>query len=449
MKYSDLFIAEKLPPVLSDEELLDCFDKMKNGDMNAREKIIVNNIRFVIYMAKKFSNTPYDMRELVSIGMVGLIKSVDEFDPSKGIKFCTFSSSCITNEILMFIRQSKKYINDKSLDESFNIDYEGKKINYLDFLSDDNVDIILQYEEAELSTIIKKVVDELEDKEKTIIFKYFGFGGNRRLRQHEIAKELGVSQSYFSRILKKILNKIRIRLKELGIIEPSFSNEKRRAKRSTIYDYFGKYTKDQVDSMLSELTDEERQLVSLRFGKDLNNSTVSNGWNETLYSQYYGKLVPKMEKILNDLVCSFESVNRNVKTEEKVEPLDESHLLIHGKTSISSKTDDDLKNNSNPNNDEKIENSNLTKEDYVEVTKMLKDEKFGKLLNILTLNEAVIFCLKFGYVNDKKFTSETIAKFMGIELDEVNDIVRESNDKVIESTTGDKKTKKLIMQNKV
>lgn len=157
MKYSDLFIAEKLPPVLSDEELIDCFDKMKNGDMNAREKIIVNNIRLVIYMAKKFSNTPYDMRELVSIGMVGLIKSVDEFDPSKGIKFCTFSSSCITNEILMFIRQSKKYINDKSLDESFNIDYEGKKINYLDFLSDDNVDIILQYEEAELSTIIKKL----------------------------------------------------------------------------------------------------------------------------------------------------------------------------------------------------------------------------------------------------------------------------------------------------
>lgn len=430
MNYSSLFIEQKLPDVLSDEEVYDCFKKMKNGDIEAREKIIIHNIRIVIYIASKFKYASYDMKELISTGFIGLIKSVDTFNISEGIKFSTYSARCITNEILMFMRKEKKYVNDKSLNEPVRVDDDESEINYLDCFIDNSVDIILDYEKKESYEIIRKIINELQGIEKIIILKHFGFYENRRMTQSEIAKEIGVSQSYVSRILKNVLIKISVELKELGIMEPSFSLSKKSHKRGcTLYDYFSEYTKEQIDIMLSKLTDEDRKLIFLRFGSDLNNPVRSNEWDKTLANQYYNRLIPKMKKILKKPDFVFENVSPELENKKEINHSDELEII--------SKTD----------NVEGFESTNMTKEDFSAITRLLKDTTFGQMLDILTLKEAIIFSLKFGYVNDKCFTVDEIAKFMGMELDEVDYIVNEAKAKVSRSAIDHEKVKSLLLEN--
>lgn len=183
-----------MPKPLKKEEIYDYFEKMKNGDMAARDKIINHNIRLVINeVIKKFSNSPYDLKELVSIGLIGLIKSVDTFDITKELQFSTYSTRCINNEILMFMRKSKKYINDTSLNQAIGTDKEGKELKLEDTLSDINSDFALEYEDNETYKVIRNVVNNLPDRNKNIIIKHFGFKNNNPMTQREIADELGLS----------------------------------------------------------------------------------------------------------------------------------------------------------------------------------------------------------------------------------------------------------------
>ncbi len=219
MYYNNLFIDTNLKEPLEQSKLYDYFEKYKSGILNARKIIIEHNMRLVISIVKtKYRNTLYDEKELVSIGMIGLIKAVDTFDTSRKIKFATYATRCIRNEIGMFIRKGKKYINDESLDETLNIDEKGKKIKIEDKLCDETIDFVSDYEKLETRAIIRRVVDDLPDRERKIIILYFYY----QLTQDEIADEINISQSQVSRLKAKILKKISLQLKEEGIIEREY-----------------------------------------------------------------------------------------------------------------------------------------------------------------------------------------------------------------------------------
>lgn len=224
MKFDKLFIETNLPKPLEKEELNNYFEKMKLGDMTAREKIINHNIRLVMYEIKKFSNTSYDLSELVSIGLIGLIKSVDTFDMSKGLQFTTYSGRCIDNEILMFLRKNKKYTNNISLDQTIGKDKDDKELKVYDTLEDINSDFVKKYEDNESYKVIRNVINQLPERDKIIVMKHFGFINDKPMTQIEIANELGVTKSYISRVIKKVLKNVNVKLERLRIIDASRKN---------------------------------------------------------------------------------------------------------------------------------------------------------------------------------------------------------------------------------
>lgn len=225
MNYSDLFVEYEFPKPLNKTELYDCFAKYKSGDKSAREVIIKHNIRLVLnQVIRKFSNTPYDKKDLISIGIIGLIKSVDTFDTSRNLQFTTYSAKCIDNEILMFIRKNKKHINDDSLDRILCTDKNGNKLRIEDRLYDENSDFISDYEDKELYDSIHRIIESFPERDKKIIMLYFGFIDNQPLNQKQIADKLNICQSSVSKIIKKYLKIISLQLNNEGIIETALNN---------------------------------------------------------------------------------------------------------------------------------------------------------------------------------------------------------------------------------
>lgn len=212
--FKELNNYEVLPDKLSDEELNNYFLDMKNGDYSAREKIIEHNLSFVIYeVNSKFSNTLCDKDDLVSAGIIGLIKAIDNYDGTKNSKFATYASKCIDNEIRMSLRNVRKHLNLLRLDDYVNC---VSDTTFVELLCDekDFFENVFTKEEYE---IVRKIISELPLKEKIIVEMYFGFNG-RKYTQVEIAKEVNISQSYLSRVIKDILNKIKNRLIEEHVI---------------------------------------------------------------------------------------------------------------------------------------------------------------------------------------------------------------------------------------
>lgn len=230
MNYHDLFIESKLPHPFSQSELCNYFERMNDGDKTARNEIIKHNIRLVINEVKKsFYNNNYDKQELVSIGLIGLIKSVDSFDTSKNIKFSTYAIKCIDNEILMFMRKEIKYKNDNSLDMTIGHDSCGNELKVKDVLYD-YYDFTTKYDNQESFRSIRKIIFDLPYKDSEIIKKYFGFQDCEPMKQAEIAKFLGISQSYVSRIIKEILKKISLELQKQGLIERNSKSKEKNYK---------------------------------------------------------------------------------------------------------------------------------------------------------------------------------------------------------------------------
>lgn len=291
-----------LPAPLDDDEINECFKRMQSGDITSRNKIIEHNIAFVIYKVnEKFWNTKYDIEDLVEIGIEGLIRSVDTFDINRNIKFSTYSRKFIVNEVLMFIRKNKKN-NNVSLDEIIAINKNWEEQTLYDRLNDDASDFIAEIEESELYKVIREVIERLPEERKNIIIQYFGFNNNPKY-QSEIANELGISQAEVSRSIDKTIIDLSNELKVLGIIENSKINHKRKRtvkKIKTLYEMFNKYTREQVDEMLSKLDDEDKKLLTLRYGNDLDNPTISEEWNDETYTKFYGSLTYKMENLLKD-----------------------------------------------------------------------------------------------------------------------------------------------------
>lgn len=212
MNKQQLFFDSLLPNVLNKDELIEYFKKMNLGDDAARDIIIYHNIRLVLSIIhKKFNNIEYHKQDLLSAGLIGLIKSVDSFDLEKGTSFFPYASKCIENEILMYIKKEKKYVNMIKLDKPMN----GYGFTIKDILRDDGVDIISSYEIKEEYKFVRHFINNLTELERKIIILYFGFNIDKCYSQQEIASIIGYSQSYVSRILNKIIYKFKIAYNDL------------------------------------------------------------------------------------------------------------------------------------------------------------------------------------------------------------------------------------------
>ncbi|MBQ6252180.1 RNA polymerase sporulation sigma factor SigE [Ruminococcus sp.] len=207
--------SDTLPPPLTREEETEVFERLVTHDPDARNCLIEHNLRLVVYIAKKFESTGIGIEDLVSIGTIGLIKAVNTFCPTKNIKLATYASRCIENEILMFLRKSSQYRNDLSIDEPLNIDYDGNELLLSDILGTDD-DIVNKGIETEAEReILRGAVAELCDREREIMEMRFGLIDGKEKTQKEVADCIGISQSYISRLEKKIIRKLRIKIESV------------------------------------------------------------------------------------------------------------------------------------------------------------------------------------------------------------------------------------------
>lgn len=216
--YEDVFYVngpENLPPPLSKQEEAEIMNRIEQGDESAREPLIVHNLRLVVYIAKKFENSGVGVEDLVSIGTIGLIKAVNTFCPSRNIKLATYASRCIENEILMYLRKINGMKSEVSIDEPLNTDWDGNELLLSDVLGSDpdivNRDIELEDEKNLLTATLEK----LNGREKVIMKMRFGIGGEKEHTQKEVADILGISQSYISRLEKKIIRRLKKELEKV------------------------------------------------------------------------------------------------------------------------------------------------------------------------------------------------------------------------------------------
>lgn len=202
--------AEVLPPPLKREEEDELLFRMQAGDNSVRSIFIERNLRLVVYIARKFENTGIGIEDLVSIGTIGLIKAVNTFDPLKKIKLATYASRCIENEILMYLRKNHKLRSEVSLDEPLNIDWDGNELLLSDVLGTENDLIARTVEEEADKKFLREAMQKLSPRDQLIMRMRFGLGKDGEERtQKEVAEQIGISQSYISRLEKRIIRRLR------------------------------------------------------------------------------------------------------------------------------------------------------------------------------------------------------------------------------------------------
>ena len=200
---------QTLPYPLSKEEDAEAMNRLRNGDESVREVFITRNLRLVVYIAKKFDNSGVGVEDLISIGTIGLIKAVNTFCPEKNIKLATYASRCIENEILMHLRKINPTKGDISIDEPLNIDWDGNELLLSDILGSDADAVNTGIEEDDERNLLLRCVSRLGERERVIMHMRFGMQGMREHTQKEVADLLGISQSYISRLEKKIIERLR------------------------------------------------------------------------------------------------------------------------------------------------------------------------------------------------------------------------------------------------
>jgi RNA polymerase sporulation-specific sigma factor len=205
---------ENLPAPLTKEKEDEILTEIAKGDFNKRELLVVHNLRLVVYIARKFENTGINIEDLVSIGTIGLIKAVNTFCPTKKIKLATYASRCIENEILMYLRKTANRKNEFSIDEPLNVDWDGNELLLSDILGSDSDSVNRNIEMEDEKNQLLKIVSGLQEREKQIMTMRFGLFGSKEYTQKQVADILGISQSYISRLEKRILEKIRNELQK-------------------------------------------------------------------------------------------------------------------------------------------------------------------------------------------------------------------------------------------
>lgn len=198
-----------LPPPLKKEIEEDLVRRSNTGDIEARNKLIEHNLRLVVFLAKKYDNTMYDLEDLVSIGTIGLIKGIKTYKLDKNIKLATYASRCIDNEILMFLRKNKKRMSEVSFEDSVNLDSEGNELHIEDIFGTEEDLVEKSIECKDDKALLQEEVKKLDERDKKIIELRYGLSGKKELTQKELAEKLKISQSYISRIEKKVIKKLK------------------------------------------------------------------------------------------------------------------------------------------------------------------------------------------------------------------------------------------------
>ncbi|MEE1224148.1 MAG: RNA polymerase sporulation sigma factor SigE [Clostridia bacterium] len=201
--------SDTLPPTLDKDEENELLIRLGNGDMSVKSMLIEHNLRLVVYIARKFENTGIYIEDLISIGTIGLIKAINTFNPSKNIKLATYASRCIENEILMYLRKNSNMKSEISIDEPLNIDWDGNELLLSDILGTEN-DVICKNIESEVDkSLLLDALKKLNVRERQIMEMRFGLGNRKTKTQKEVADLLGISQSYISRLEKRIISRLK------------------------------------------------------------------------------------------------------------------------------------------------------------------------------------------------------------------------------------------------
>ena len=201
--------SENLAPPLSKEEEDYYIDLYQKGDIRGRNKLIEHNLRLVVYVAKRYETNLTNLEDLISIGTIGLVKAINTFKLEKNIKLATYASRCIENEILMYLRKKSKMKGEVSLDEPLKCDYDGNELLLVDILSQSENEVLDNLFTKEEYSKLHEAIDELRPREKEIVRLRFGLNGKREKTQKEVADMLGISQSYISRLEKKIISRLK------------------------------------------------------------------------------------------------------------------------------------------------------------------------------------------------------------------------------------------------
>lgn len=201
--------SDILPPPLKGEQEQAALKALELGDEEAKQMLIEHNLRLVVFIARRFENTGINLEDLISIGTIGLIKAVGTYRTDRNIKLATYASRCIENEILMYIRKISNQKTEVSLDEPINMDYDGNELLLSDILGTDEDMILRPLEDDVDLCLLRKAVKELPEREREIVVMRFGLEGRKELTQKEVACKLGISQSYISRLEKRIMFRLR------------------------------------------------------------------------------------------------------------------------------------------------------------------------------------------------------------------------------------------------
>lgn len=210
-EYNLFFVgsSDKLPEPLTREEELKYVEKAQTGDTYARSKLIEHNLRLVVFLSKKYENTGVDLEDLVSIGTIGLIKGVNTYQLDKNIKLATYASRCIDNEILMYLRKNKKVRTEISFDESLSFDPDGNELHLEDILGTEPDIVTRDLEKQTERDLMMQEINKLDRRDREIIIMRYGLDGKEEMTQKEVADFLGISQSYISRIEKKVIRRLK------------------------------------------------------------------------------------------------------------------------------------------------------------------------------------------------------------------------------------------------
>ena len=214
-KYNQFFFVgstDVLPPPLEKEKEIAYLIKAQQGDLEARNKLIEHNLRLVVFIAKKYETTLDTLEDLVSIGSIGLIKGINTYKIDKNIRLATYASRCISNEILMYIRKNKKRTGDVSFEEALSFDGEGNELHLEDIMGTAEDVVCKEYEKKVDIDILTRLIDTLNERDKQIMIMRYGLFETNAYTQKEVAEMLGISQSYISRIEKKVIKKLKLYL---------------------------------------------------------------------------------------------------------------------------------------------------------------------------------------------------------------------------------------------
>jgi len=201
--------SDVLPPPLKGQDETDALEQLEQGSEEAKQKLIEHNLRLVVFIARRFENTGINLEDLISIGTIGLIKSISTYRRDKNIKLATYSSRCIENEILMYIRKIANQKTEVSLDEPINMDYDGNELLLSDVLGTEEDTVTCALEDDVDLHLLRQALQELPERERQIIYMRFGLNGCREMTQKEVAQVMGISQSYISRMEKRIMQRLK------------------------------------------------------------------------------------------------------------------------------------------------------------------------------------------------------------------------------------------------